>query len=174
MTNPYQPPSNPAEPPAEEDDFENKVTFRRRTEDAEMDMTPMVDIVFQLLIFFMVTASFSLQKSMEVPKPKDDRPSASATPEEIPDVVALTIVVDHVGSFRIVNEDDGEEEEAPSEQELIVKLRQHRTQAGPEATVTALVKANGEAPHFRVVMAIDAAATAGFSKVGLQTIEDNE
>ena len=31
-----------------------------------MDMTPMVDIVFQLLIFFMVTASFSLQRSRAV------------------------------------------------------------------------------------------------------------
>ncbi len=138
-------------------------------------MTPMVDIVFQLLIFFMVTASFSMQKSMEVPKPKDERPSTAGSPDpEQPDVVALTILVDHVGSFRIVNEEDGEEEEAPSEQELIVKLRQHRTQAGPDTTVTALVKANGEAPHFRVILAIDAATTAGFSKVGLQTIEDNE
>lgn len=165
-------PTSPVDEALDDGD-DPKIVFKRRVEDAEMDMTPMVDIVFQLLIFFMVTASFSTQKSMEVPKPKDDRPSPTAIPEEDPPV-ALTIIVEPSGSFRIES-DDGGDEEAPSEQELIVKLTQHkRTAAADGSNMSVLVKANGEAPHFRVVMAIDAAASAGFGKVGLQTIEDNE
>ena len=35
--------------------------------DSEMDMTPMVDVTFLLLIFFMVTAAFAMQKSFQVP-----------------------------------------------------------------------------------------------------------
>lgn len=174
MTNPFPLPSANPSPVDLEEETEGGFKAKARMEEAEMDMTPMVDIVFQLLIFFMVTASFSLQKSMEVPKPKDDRPSTSATIEEPVDVIALTILVDHVGSFRIVSEEGDDEEEVPSEQELIVRLRQKKVEAGPDAVVTVLVKANGEAPHYRVVMAVDSAATAGFGKVGLQTIEDSE
>lgn len=148
--------------------------FKRHVEEAEMDMTPMVDIVFQLLIFFMITASFTMQKAMPVPKPKDDRPSTQASqPEEQEDVLPVTIIVDHIGSFFIELEDD-ERQEVPSEQELIVKLRQVKRDAGGDATVTVMVKAHGEAPHYRVVMAADSATTAGFGKVGLQTIEDDE
>jgi len=164
-----------AGPPADEfDDDGASIVFNRPAEEAEMDMTPMVDIVFQLLIFFMVTASFSMQKSQAFPKPKDDRPSSMAQPEPPdPDLVALTIHVDHQGAFRLENE-DGDMEEAPSEQELVTKLRQARSIVGPDATITVMVKANGEAPHYRVVMAIDSAATAGFGKVGLETVEENE
>ena len=52
----------------EEEEFEPEVNFGSKgvIED-ELDMTPMVDIVFLLLIFFMVTASFTLQKSMQQP-----------------------------------------------------------------------------------------------------------
>src|SRR5687767_4367931 len=52
------------------DDHEAPVEFKKRAPlDQEMDMTPMVDCVFQLLIFFMVTASFVMQKSLKVPPP---------------------------------------------------------------------------------------------------------
>jgi biopolymer transport protein ExbD len=115
-----------------------------------------------------------MQKSMAVPKPKDDRPSSMAQPEpQENDVVALTIHVDNLGAFRLENE-DGDLEEAPSEQELVTKLRQARSIAGSDASITVMVKANGEAPHYRVVMAIDSAATAGFGKIGLETVEENE
>ena len=38
----------------------------------DLDMTPMVDVTFLLLIFFMVTAAFSLQKSINVPTPEKE------------------------------------------------------------------------------------------------------
>jgi len=44
--------------------------------DDGLDMTPMVDVTFLLLIFFMVTAAFALQKSIQIPTPD---PSESAT-----------------------------------------------------------------------------------------------
>jgi len=160
-------------PPDDRDEGGGDVVFKRNVEEAEMDMTPMVDIVFQLLIFFMITASFTMQKAMPVPKPKDDRPSTSATqPEEQEDILPLTVIVDHIGSFFLELE-DGERQEVPSEQELIVKLRQVRKEHA-DSTVTVMVKAHGEAPHYRVVMAADSATTAGFGKVGLQTVEDDD
>ena len=46
-------------------------------EETEMDMTPMVDVTFLLLIFFMVTASFALQKAVELPPQQSEAPSSN-------------------------------------------------------------------------------------------------
>ena len=59
--------------------------FSNRGEPDElMDMTPMVDAVFLLLLFFMVTAAFALQKSIQVPAPDPTEAAAQdRTMEEI-------------------------------------------------------------------------------------------
>ncbi|HVX64152.1 MAG TPA: biopolymer transporter ExbD [Pirellulales bacterium] len=47
--------------------------FRRvEGEEAEMDMTPMIDITFQLLIFFMIAATYVVQKTLDMPPLKTD------------------------------------------------------------------------------------------------------
>ena len=44
---------------------------KRVSQEANIDLTPAVDVTFQLLIFFMITASFSLQKAFDVPPAKN-------------------------------------------------------------------------------------------------------
>jgi biopolymer transport protein ExbD len=53
--------------------------------EAGLDMTPMVDVTFLLLIFFMITASFSIQKSMQAdpPQPDDEGAAQSMTIQEL-------------------------------------------------------------------------------------------
>ncbi len=69
-----------------DDDIDAAVTFERKVAvDDEIDMTPMIDCVFLLLIFFLVTASFALQKALEVPAPNSAtrarrRPWKTSTP----------------------------------------------------------------------------------------------
>lgn len=46
-------------------------SHRRRTEDAAVDMTPMLDIVFIMLIFFIVTATFLRETGLDVTRPQD-------------------------------------------------------------------------------------------------------
>ena len=41
---------------------------RARTDDAEMDITPMIDVTFLLLIFFLVCSSPDQQNSVDLPK----------------------------------------------------------------------------------------------------------
>ena len=49
----------------------------RVTDEAEINITPMLDIVFIMLIFFIVTTSFVKEKGLEVSRP------SSAPPKEI-------------------------------------------------------------------------------------------
>lgn|SRR5690606_32884264 len=46
-----------------------------KTEESEIDLTPMLDVVFIMLIFFIVTASFVRETGLDVNRPEqDDRP----------------------------------------------------------------------------------------------------
>lgn len=53
---------------ASEDDDEPYVRKKKPREDADMDITPMIDCTFQLLIFFMVTSTMQGNPPAEVPK----------------------------------------------------------------------------------------------------------
>ena len=46
----------------------------RETDEAEINITPMLDIVFIMLIFFIVTTSFVKEKGLEVSRPSNSPP----------------------------------------------------------------------------------------------------
>ena len=145
-------------------------------QESEMDMTPMVDCVFQLLIFFMLTASFAVQKSLLIPKPTVDAPSPSVVEPKEENLDAVTVRIDAQNSYFVSGGGLGEDEvEAPSPGELIMKLKQAR-QPGADGRMPnkLMVLANGEALHKRVVAAIDAGNNVGMEEVGLKTVEDED
>jgi len=129
-------------------------------------MTPMIDCVFLLLIFFLVTASFALQKSIEIPSPEPQEQSAKArTVEEIeadPDYVVVRIDKDNTVWVN--------DSEAPSEQDLLVKLREAREtplKEGGKGPTSLLVLADGEAWHEIVVRVLDAGNDVGIQNIRL-------
>lgn len=143
-------------------------------EDSEIDMTPMVDTTFLLLLFFMITAAFSLQKSLQVPTPKPDEPSTNVVqrdPSDDPDTV--TVHVDENNSYRVVTSDV--DVEAPSVHELVIRLREAREggRSGRKPTKL-LVMANEEALHERVVAAMDAGSQVEMEEIQLMMVEENE
>jgi biopolymer transport protein ExbD len=150
---------------------------KRPLQEAEMDMTPMVDVTFQLLIFFMLTASFAMQKSLNVPKPQTSTTAGGSRTledfEQNPDYVVVR--VDAFNTFHVSSNLWEDEIEAPSQQELLVKLRQARKgDAAGHAPRYLLVVASGEALHERVVMAIDAGNEVGMDEVQLVTTEEEQ
>jgi biopolymer transport protein ExbD len=69
----------------------------------------MVDVTFLLLIFFMVTAAFAMQRSMVVPKPRPEGPVISARAAE--PQADIIVEVDEFNTFHVTA--DGFEQEAP-------------------------------------------------------------
>lgn len=162
---------------ADDDEVEESVVVKGKTEEAEMDMTPMIDVTFQLLIFFMVTASFTMQKSLPVPAPQESQQAASAKTlqdmQDSPDMI--TVRVDENSTYFISSAAWDDELECPSEQELLVKLREAR-QGDGQGNVPSkmLVVAHGDAIHERVVIAIDAGITEGVDEVQLLSVENDD
>ncbi len=128
-----------------------------------MDMTPMVDVVFLLLIFFMITAAFGMQKSLSVPDPESDQSAQQAAmPEE---KAEEDIVINITGDDQVFVEG----EVATTQQELYAKLRDRQYQHSQHPTRNLLVVAESEATHETVVRVLDAAAGVGMDSVWLKT-----
>ncbi|MBC8356801.1 MAG: biopolymer transporter ExbD [Planctomycetes bacterium] len=142
---------------------------KRPTEAAESDMTPMVDVTFLLLIFFMVTAAFAMQRSMVVPKPQGTGLS-EVLPNGEPVPADIIVEVDEFNTFHVTT--DNWEQEAPSEHDLVRALRYLRDQkTGNKSLNRMLVKANPDALHEKVVAALDSGAYAGIPEIELLTLE---
>jgi biopolymer transport protein ExbD len=153
------------------------ITFRSRTVEGadEMDMTPMVDVTFLLLIFFMITASFALQRSFHVPTPNRDQPSSNATLEELeedPDYIVVR--VDRYNTYHVAAATWDQEEEAPNEFDLLIKLRKARKDDAQRAARRMLILADGEATYEYVVKAIDAGNEIGVEEIKLVTVESED
>lgn len=73
--------------------------FSKGEEEAEINMTPMLDIVFIMLIFFIVTASFLRESGLEVYKPE---PDDSQTPPPPPDEENKPILFKVDSSSRVI------------------------------------------------------------------------
>lgn len=144
--------------------------------DNEMDMTPMVDVTFLLLIFFMITAAFALQKAIEVPPASDDVAAQSQDVEEL-EKDSIVVRVDGDNVYWISSPTWTEEQRAPSETDMRSKLRQARQErggSGGRAPSKLLVQANGDATHERVVAALDAGSAVGMEEIRLMTYEEGD
>ena len=168
------PTTRPAPVDEDEEEESEAVDFRKKVDSEEgIDMTPMVDVTFLLLIFFMVTAAYSLQKSIEVPAPDQEESSTNArTIEDVEtddDYVIIRIGRDNTVWVN--------EQEAPSEQEVLVKLREAREgQPGTSGSgpTSLLVLADEEARHETVVMCLDAGNAVGMENLRLACVDEEE
>ena len=135
----------------------------------ELDMTPMVDVTFLLLIFFMVTASFTLQKSLEQPHAKSEDPSPN--PVEPEDIVEdyVEILIDQTNNFYVTTRSE-EEVECPIDSEMRLKLRDATKSDGAKRLV---IIAHVESLHRKVVTAWDTGVINKIEEIEIQTTEED-
>ncbi|WP_442507903.1 ExbD/TolR family protein [Novipirellula sp. SH528] len=151
-----------------EDDDDDEVPKRQPRQDDELDMTPMVDVTFLLLIFFMVTASFSLQKSIEMPRQQTDAPSSNPDPEETEELDSVEVQIDDRGSFLVMAADW--ERETPGKQNLISALKE--AVPGGSDAMKLVIKVHEMAKLQALVDAMDAGTIAGYTELQVTQVEE--
>jgi biopolymer transport protein ExbD len=141
----------------------------------DMDMTPMVDVTFLLLIFFMITASFSSEKVFEKPPPLSD--SSSKPPDKPPDQSdTVRVQIDEFNAYTVIFS-TGDEREASSKQDLLLALGEARAEASSgkeDEVLKLLVDAHEECIHASIVAALDAGREAGFGSLSVTVVEEFE
>jgi biopolymer transport protein ExbD len=142
---------------AADDDGEEDGTVRKVVIPSdEMDLTPMVDVTFLLLIFFMITASFSMQKAFDVP-PANTKKGVSAVTIEPPETGAVRVEVDQDNVMFV------EGKKAGTYEEVLELLKAEKTSSGGITDLELVM--DPDSLHEMRVIVIDAATQAGFQRV---------
>ncbi|MEO1994291.1 MAG: biopolymer transporter ExbD, partial [Planctomycetaceae bacterium] len=146
-----------------DDDDDEGFTLRApTTEFDEMDLTPMVDVTFLLLIFFMITASFSIQKTIQVPPPDPEKQGAAQSIQSLEDLEADAIIVEIDEDNAIVVDD-----EPVADPTTLAQLFEQKMTA--EQKNELVVEAAAAALHDTVVQVIDAANDVNIQRIRLVT-----
>lgn len=124
-------------------------------EEADIDMTPMLDIVFIMLIFFIVTTSFAKEKALEVQRPKDQQNKVETKSK------AVSIMISETGQIYMNNRLVDIERVNANIQNYLAEVE----------TDVAVVKAAKGAPHGIVVKVLDQAAEAGIGTLSVAVDE---
>lgn len=133
-----------------------KLQSRQEQDDPEINITSLIDVVFLLLLFFMLTTTFERESRLQIRIPE-----ASQAPMEVPaDKVELVITADgryFIGSNEVLN---------TTAKTLKIALQQA---AGGNTSLPVLLRADARTPYQSVVTAMDVLAQLGFSKVSIAT-----
>lgn len=113
-------------------------------EESEPDLTPLVDCVFLLLVFFMVTTVFLHTKGLEV-----DMPSQSDAQEE--QKKDINIFIDAEGQIQIKGID-------VEPAQLAEKLAEAMEEANNKNII---INGNGDCPQKHIIFVVDEARSVG-------------
>ncbi len=150
-----------------DDDEEEGFTLSRRGgDDEEMDLTPMVDVTFLLLIFFMITASFSMQKTLEIPPPENNEKGATTSIDQIEEIENESIRVDISGE-NVISVDEVELTDPDGLEDRLMEIR-----AEAEGKNELLLVADDKSFHEMTIKVIDIANKIGIQKIRLATTAD--
>lgn len=134
---------------------------RQRAGEVGVNLTPLIDVVFLLLIFFMVSTTFTRETQLTL-----DLPEASSSPREAPEQ-QVEILVDEQGRYR-VNGQALVDTQLRTLQAAIYKV------AAGDTTLPLVIAADAQASHQDVVRAMDAAGQMGFVHLSISTRQPAE
>ncbi len=127
----------------------------RRSDEPELNLVPMIDVLLMTLIFLVMTTTFSKEVQLSIRLPES---SAETKVEETP----LRITIDAQGQY-FVN-DTQLLNNSPE-----VLLRAMSQAAGNKADPVVVVYADGKTPHEAVIRAMDAARRLGYTHLTFAT-----
>lgn len=123
-----------------------------------VDITPLIDVVFLLLIFFMVSTTFERQAKLKISLPEA---SSQAQP---PDAQSIVIAIDAAGHYHI------NDRQLVNTQKETLKLALQKT-VGDNKDISLILRADGRTPHQAVVNAMDVAAQLGLTHLSIATLD---
>jgi len=129
---------------------------RKRAEEVGVNLTPLIDVVFLLLIFFMVSTTFTRETQLSIDLPEAQGQARETSEEEI------EILIDEAGVYRV----NGQGLVDSNMRTLQAAI--YRISAG-DTTMPMVITADAQAAHEDVVRAMDAAGQMGFVHLSITT-----
>lgn len=132
------------------------MNFRRhRQEQLEISITPMIDVVFLLLIFFMVTTTFDRESKLKI-----NLPEAGREQQKVANAIEVTVDADgnyYVNQYKTVNRN-------------LETLKKAISKAvGDKKHPSLIINADAKARHESVVRVLDGAQQLRISRISFAT-----
>ena len=134
--------------------------MKKQYPDAKLDMTPMIDVVFQLIIFFVVTAAMQ-DKAMETNVRMAMAPNGPVESVKDPRTVIVDVVAD--GTIQIMKS-------RVSEGQLFTLLNNARKTAGQSTPI--VIRGDLTAKHEAIKRVMDICGKAGLWKIRFAALKE--
>lgn len=135
--------------------------FRRKPrENVEINLASLLDVVFILLLFFVVTTTFTRETQLQIDLPE----AASATPPQPSERKPLEVQIAADGSYTLNGQ--------PLARSDLATLSSALQQASAgDSSLPLVISADAQTPHQAVITAMDAAGKLGFAHLRISTVE---
>lgn len=127
---------------------------RQNKEELSLNLTPLIDIVFLLLIFFMVSTTFTKESHLSINLPEADG-EVSDAPKKM-----VEVVIDKDGQYSINGQN------LITSKLITLKQAIEKVSQG-DRSLPFIITADAATPHESVVRAMDAAGQLGFSRLSI-------
>jgi biopolymer transport protein ExbD len=135
----------------------------RRTEEPEINVTSLIDVVLLLVVFFMLSSNFTAEGRLRIrlPQANNQAPERAAAD-------ALVVSVSATGAYLV----NGRELVNSSPDTLRAAILKSSAAAARTAPVT--IRADGRASHQSVVTAMDVLGHLGFTQMNVATLTETQ
>jgi len=135
------------------------VKFRRKPrENVEINLASLLDVVFILLLFFVVSTTFTRKTQMKVVLPE------AASGAAVEEATALEVEIAADGQISLNNQ-------LLARSDLATLMTALQQASGGDNRKPLVISADAKTPHQAVVIAMDAAGKLGFTQLRITTVE---
>ena len=135
--------------------------FRRKRQDnVEIGLAPLIDVVFILLLFFVVTTTFTRETQLQVDLPE----AVSGVPPQASELKPLEVLIAADGTFSVNGQ-------ALVKNDLGNLMTSLQRESEGDSSLPLTISADSQTPHQAVITAMDAAGKLGFAHLRITTVE---
>ncbi|GMR06306.1 MAG: biopolymer transporter ExbD [Gammaproteobacteria bacterium] len=141
--------------------------FKNTTDDDELEinLTPLIDIVFLLLIFFMVSTTFTKESQLKIKLPQAD--GEKATLQEVP---KLIIEISALGVYAVKGPDDEAARQIlNTSPDALQRVIRSAAENQDKDKMVVIIRADRKTPHEAVVRALSVAGRLGLTRITFAT-----
>ncbi|CAI8973198.1 MULTISPECIES: biopolymer transporter ExbD [Pseudomonas] len=133
---------------------------RKQRENVDINLVSLIDVVFVLLLFFVVTTTFTRETQLRVELPE----AVSGSPAEDQQIKQLDIAINAEGAFSVNNQ-------VLQKNDLATLMDALQKESNGDTNLPLSISADGKTQHQSVITAMDAAGKLGFSHLRMTTVE---
>jgi biopolymer transport protein ExbD len=140
---------------------------RKRREKVDITLISMIDVLFVLLLFFMVSTTFNRHTEVKIKLPEANGDEADNHPKSV------NITIDAKGVYFLMGQNDAQSHKLPDQNRETLILELSRLEK-EEKDLPFIISADAKTPHQSVMTVLDVAGQVGFNHITFATQEPEQ